>query len=365
MQESSDKKNSGLRPQVVVLATGGTIAGTAASAEDRIGYTAAQLGVAQLLAAVPSLPDALGPCELVAEQLAQIDSKDMSSAVWRALFLRCAQAMAAPAVRAVVITHGTDTAEETAYFLYATLKSWCAAGGVRMKPVLLTCAMRPATAQDADGPANLRDAVALAASAAAPREVQLVCAGWVHHALNVQKLHSFELNAFGSGELEGKALAVALAEAKRGVCHTHFYTKTQEIAVDSARAAIQLIASSVEPAVWPRVELVLNHAGGGGAGVVRALMHERAATAQNSEAYLRGIVVAATGNGTLAAGLERELVAAQAQGVAVRRTSRCAWGGVRSVGTEPLPDMGAWASALNPAKARVQLMLELFSGGNP
>ena len=138
--------------KIVVLATGGTITGTAASSHDSVGYTAAQLGVNDLLASVPGAPG----LDVVAEQVAQIDSKDMDFEVWRRLALRCAHWLAQPDVRGIVITHGTDTMEETAFFLQSVLAP--------AKPVVLTGAMRPSTSTDADGPHNLRDALAVAAS---------------------------------------------------------------------------------------------------------------------------------------------------------------------------------------------------------
>ena len=129
------------------------VLGTAQKASDNIGYTAAQVGVEQLLHAVPGLQAASGG-SLVAEQIAQLDSKDMEFSVWGALAQRCASALADPDVRGVVITHGTDTLEETAWFLQSVLDAH--------KPVVLTCAMRPATALVPDGPQNLLDAVAVA-----------------------------------------------------------------------------------------------------------------------------------------------------------------------------------------------------------
>ena len=140
--------------KIVVLGTGGTIAGTAASAGDNIGYTAAQVGVEQLIAAVPPLAG----WPLASEQVAQVDSKDMDAAIWRQLAQRCAHWLAQDDVQGIVITHGTDTLEETAYFLHAVLAP--------AKPVVLTCAMRPATALVPDGPQNLLDAVTLARDAA-------------------------------------------------------------------------------------------------------------------------------------------------------------------------------------------------------
>ena len=177
--------------KIVVLGTGGTIAGTSASAADHTGYTAAQLGVQHLLDAVPGLSDALHGDTLVGEQVAQLDSKDMDHATWQALALRTAHWLEQPEVRAVVITHGTDTLEETAWFLQQVLHP--------SKPVVMTCAMRPATALAPDGPQNLLDALALARAPQAPG-VWVVCAGQIHTAERVQKVHPYRLDAFSSGE---------------------------------------------------------------------------------------------------------------------------------------------------------------------
>ncbi|HEY9237773.1 MAG TPA: asparaginase, partial [Burkholderiaceae bacterium] len=123
---------------VVVLGTGGTIAGTASDASDHIGYVAAQRGVGELLQAVPALTGAGAGAAIESEQVAQLDSKDMTHAVWRELAQRCAHHLARPEVAGIVVTHGTDTLEETAWFLQRTLAP--------QRPIVLTAAMRPATA---------------------------------------------------------------------------------------------------------------------------------------------------------------------------------------------------------------------------
>ena len=139
--------------KVVILGTGGTIAGTSSgigSAADNIHYTAAQVSASQLVEAIP----ALSRGHLLVEQVAQTDSKDMSFALWVALAERVQHHLALDDVQAVVITHGTDTLEETAYFLQALLSP--------SKPVVLTCAMRPADALAPDGPQNILDAITVA-----------------------------------------------------------------------------------------------------------------------------------------------------------------------------------------------------------
>src|SRR5438067_359079 len=155
--------------KVVVLGTGGTIAGTASDASDNVGYTAGQLSVAHLVRAVPALADVPIECE----QVAQLDSKDMSHAVWRLLARRCAHHLGRDDVAGVVVTHGTDTLEETAWFLQRVLAP--------AKPIVMTAAMRPATALQSDGPQNLLDAVMVARTPGA-RGVAVVLAGRVHGA---------------------------------------------------------------------------------------------------------------------------------------------------------------------------------------
>jgi hypothetical protein len=136
--------------KVVILGTGGTIAGRAVTSSDNVGYVAGQVGVEQLVAEVPMLASL--PLEI--EQVAQINSKDMTVVVWQRLAARLAFHLDRPDVSGVVITHGTDTLEETAFFLDTVFKP--------TKPVVLTCAMRPATALVPDGPQNLLDAVSVA-----------------------------------------------------------------------------------------------------------------------------------------------------------------------------------------------------------
>ena len=161
----------------MVLGTGGTIAGGSAHAGDNVGYRAGERPVQALLQGLGEL--ALPPGVLLqAEQVAQIDSKDAGVAFWSALHARCAAHLADDAVQGIVVTHGTDTLEESAWLLACTLQ-------VR-KPLVLTCAMRPATALSPDGPQNLRDALALACEPRAPG-VSVVCAGAVHLPRQVQK----------------------------------------------------------------------------------------------------------------------------------------------------------------------------------
>jgi L-asparaginase len=302
---------------VVILATGGTIAGTAAHATEALGYRAAQLSIGELLSGVPDL----AVRSFDTEQLAQIDSKDMDHAVWRALVARVQCHLARSDVAGIVVTHGTDTLEETAYLLQRVLAP--------DKPVVLTAAMRPATSLQADGPQNLLDAVTLATEPGACG-VLVVLAGRVHAALDVRKTHTYRLDAFGSGD------AGPLAAIEAG-CLRRFR--------DWPRGSA-LGAELVQTEHWPRVEIVTSHAGADGL-LVDALV------AQGVD----GIVAAGTGNGSLHHALEAALRRAVVQGVAVRCTTRVPEGVVRLTAVDALPV----SPAASPQQARIELMLELLA----
>ncbi|MBP6599835.1 MAG: asparaginase [Giesbergeria sp.] len=318
----------------VLLGTGGTIAGTAAVAGDNLAYSAAQLSVQALWQGASSTPDGAANAaeRWLVEQVAQIDSKDMDFAVWTALAQRCQQHLADPAIGGIVITHGTDTLEETAWFLHCVLAPDCA-----HKPLVLTCAMRPATALAPDGPQNLRDA-ATVATAPGACGVLVVCAGEIHGAREVFKAHPYRPNAFSSGDsgplgwVEEKQVRLArnwpLAQSGR------------------ALAAIKIILNSALDMPWPRVDIVMSYAGAS-AGVVDALVASGA----------QGLVVAATGNGTLHYALQDALERAQATGVAVRIATRCPLGQMLARPAALLPS----AQGLSPVKARVSLLLELLA----
>ena len=327
--------------KIVVLGTGGTIAGRASRTGDNLGYTAGEVGVAQLLA---SLGASLGrgvAVELVAEQVAQVDSKDMGFALWQQLAARCDHWLAQPDVAGIVITHGTDTLEETAYFLQAVLNP--------AKPVVLTCAMRPSTALVPDGPQNLLDAVVVAATPGASGVVA-VCAGSIHSARDVQKVHNYKVDAFSSGDA-GLVGLVEEGRVRRFRSWPSAIELYEEIIpltqVLYAQAAIKnIVLSSLPASGWPRVEIVLNYAGASGL-LVDALVAQGVA----------GIVVAGTGNGTLHLDLQAALLQAMAQGVRVVRSTRCVFGRVLRTAADAVPD----ALGRTPVKARIALVLELLA----
>jgi len=302
--------------QIVIIGTGGTIAGASASALDNVGYTAGQLSVASLVAAVPALQSQ----PLEAEQLAQLDSKDMNAATWARLARRVQHHLDRPEVRGVVITHGTDTLEETAYLLQRVLAP--------RKPVVLTAAMRPATAVQADGPQNLLDAVAVAQTDGACGVVAVV-AGQVLHGLEVRKTHTYRLDAFEAGPDVGP-----LAVVEEGVVRGFRDWPRGE--------PLGATLLPEEEGAWPWVEILASHAG---------------AQARALQAWLQadveGVVLACTGNGTVHEALSAPIEALRAKGVPVWRTTRCAQGRIVGAPQEPGAGLSPWA-------ARVELTLALL-----
>lgn len=317
--------------KVVILGTGGTIAGTGSDPDRAWHYVAAQRSVAELVDAVPVLAGEA----IEAQQVAQIDSKDMGWPVWRALGQAIQVELQRDDVAGVVITHGTDTLEETAWLLQALHDG--------RKPIVLTAAMRPATAPDADGPANLRDAVAVVRQGAGAGQggVVVVMHGRVWPASAVRKAHTSVIDAFDGGD------APPLCElGPDGTMPTRAWTWPP----CGERGWALLQAPRV-----PRVEVVTSHADADG-WVVDALC---AHAAQNGG--LDGLIVAATGHGTLHAGLSAALKRAEAAGVTVWRSSRVARGGVTPREGDDWPAAGA----LTAAQARVALVLHLLERQRP
>ena len=317
-------------PNVVVLATGGTIAGAAAS-DVQAGYTSGQVGVEQLLAAVPQ---AKKLANLRGEQISNIGSQDMNDEVWMKLATRINELVAMPDVAGVVITHGTDTIEETAYFLNLVIKS--------RKPVVLTAAMRPSTALSADGPLNFYNAVAVAANKdAAGRGVLVVVNDWIHGASSLTKTSTTAVQTFLSpvSGLIG-TIAYGIPEWYRGPVGKN--TANSEFSVD-------------KNTVLPRVEIIMANENMDG-----ALINAAAA------AGAKGIVIAGVGNGNMTKTALDALAAQAKKGVVCVRASRVATGQVgRNVEVDD--DKMGFVAALdhNPQKSRVLLRLALLKTTDP
>jgi len=312
-------------PNVVVLATGGTIAGAAAS-DVQAAYTSGQVGVEQLLAAVPQ---AKKLAVMRGEQISNIGSQDMNDEVWLKLAHRINELTAMPDVDGIVITHGTDTIEESAYFLNLVVRS--------KKPVVLTAAMRPSTALSADGPLNFYNAVAVAANKdAAGRGVLVVANDWIHGAASLTKTSTTAVQTFLS-PLSGLIGTVAYGEAEFYRGPVGRSTADSEFSLDGVAAL-------------PRVDIIMAHENMDGKLIEAAVA-----------AGAKGIVIAGVGNGNMTQTALDSLAAQAKKGIVCVRSSRVATGRVGrnvEVNDDKL-DLVA-SDALNPQKARVLLRLALL-----
>lgn len=316
-------------PSVKVLAVGGTIAGKAASSTN-VSYKAGEIGVQTLLDNVPELKKV---ADLSGEQVFNIGSGNLSDDNLLKLAKRVSEVAKDPKVDAIVITHGTDTLEETAYFLNLTAKT--------DKPIVLVGAMRPATAISADGPANLLSAVKTAvAKDAKGKGVLIVMNDEIHNARDVTKTDPTKVSAFSAPSFG------AIGQISGGV--PQFYKNTTR----KHTANTDFVIEDIER--LPRVDIVYNHLGGDDALVKAALA-----------AGAKGIVNAGTGNGTVSKFLFPTYAQAVKEGIPVVRASRIDAGVV----TTSKPD---WEKAgfvqsgsLNPQKARVLLQLVLTKTNDP
>jgi L-asparaginase len=311
-------------PTVVVLATGGTIAGAAGS-DVQAAYKSGQVGVDQLLAAVPQTKKI---ATLRGEQISNIGSQDMNDEVWLKLARRVNELAAMTDVAGIVITHGTDTIEETAYFLNLVVKS--------RKPVVLTAAMRPSTALSADGPLNFFNAVAVAANReASGRGVLVVVNDWIHGASSLTKTSTTAVQTFLS-PVRGLIGTVAYGEVDfyRGPVGRN--TVTSEFSLDGVTTL-------------PRVDIIMAYENMDG-----ALIDAAAA------AGAKGLVIAGVGNGNMTEPAVKALAAQSKKGVVSVRSSRVLTGRVgRNVELND-DELGFVASLEhNPQKARVLLRLAL------
>lgn len=314
------------KPKIVVLATGGTIAGAQTSVAEA-GYKSGTFSVDDLIKAVPALKDL---ADISGEQVANIGSQTMNHEVWLKLAKRTSEVLKGDA-DGVVITHGTDTMEETAYFLSLVVKS--------DKPVVLVGSMRPATAISADGPANLYNAVALAANKdAAGRGPLVVLNDEIHYAREAQKTNSTSLDTFKSPN-RGRA----------GVMNTgKTYFFSPNVARHSAKSELSVDGKEVKD--LPRVEIVFSHANYG-----RETIDFLVAKG------VKGIVLAGVGDGNATDEAIAGLADAAKKGVAVVRSTRTGSGLiVRNVEVDDDKLGFIAAMELSPQKARVLLMLGLM-----
>lgn len=311
-------------PNVKILATGGTIAGSAASVTQTTGYEAGKIAIQTLIDAVPQIKEV---ADVSGEQIVKISSNNMDTPTLLKLAKRCNELLAQKDVDGIVITHGTDTLEETAYFLNLTVRS--------DKPVVLVGAMRPATAISADGPMNLLNAVRVAVNKESVGKGVLVAMNDViNNARDVTKTNTTNVATFRAPDL-GNIGYIAGGKIMYYKESLRRHTSKSEFDVSKLETL-------------PRVDILYSHVDDDG-------VLARAAVAAGA----KGIVHAGTGNGSIHQNTEKELVNAQKSGVVIVRSAR--------VGTGPtVPSVARYTEekfldgdTLSAQKARLLLQLAL------
>ncbi len=309
------------KKRIYVIACGGTIAGKAASAEDLTGYTAGEATVEELLAAVPEMAQY---ADVQGEQFCNIDSSNMTEALWLALAKRVAAVAADDTVDGIVITHGTDSLEETAYFLHLTVHT--------AKPIVMVGSMRPATAVSADGPLNLLEAVQAAIDPSLGQAgVVVVMNGVIHSARFVEKTDTTHVDTFKSRQMG------CLGFMQDG--RPHLYQTPLRRHTYASRLSCQAAAS------LPPVSILYAYVG----------MNPSLLSAAATES--RGIILAGLGHGQMPDDVWEAAQKAQAQGTIVVRASRTLGGIVSAV---PKYASLVCADTLTPQKAKILLQLALL-----
>jgi L-asparaginase len=311
-------------PNVVILATGGTIAGAGVSSTGSA-YTSGQVKIEAMIDAVPNIRSL---ANLTGEQLANVGSQDMSVEVWLKLANRINELLATDTVDGIVITHGTDTQEETAYFLTLVVKS--------DKPVVLTGSMRPSTALSADGPLNMYNAVAVAADPQAKGYgVMVVMNDEIHSAHDVKKMISTPVQTFESPQ-EGMIGTVIFGQILWFHKPHGRNTTLSEFKVDGLKKL-------------PRVDIVYMCADAS-PDIIDLMV----------KAGAQGIVIAGVGDGNMNAGTLESAKRATEKGIPIVRATRVPIGAVLINGEVVDADYGTVSSdELNPQKARILLMMAL------
>ncbi|EPT6776647.1 type II asparaginase [Campylobacter jejuni] len=317
------------KSRIAILGTGGTIAGFIDSTIATTGYTAGAIDIDVLIKAVPQIRDL---ADISWEQIANIDSSNMCDEIWLRLAKKIAK-LFAEGIDGVVITHGTDTMEETAYFLNLTIKS--------DKPVVLVGAMRPSTAISADGPKNLYNAVALVVNKEAKNKgVMVAMNDKILSARGVVKTHSLNVDAFSSPDFGDLGYIV---DGK-----VFFYNNVTKAHTKNAPFDVSKLTS------LPKVDILYSYSNDGSGIAAKALF----------EHGTKGIVVAGSGAGSIHKNQKDVLKELLKKGLKVVVSSRVVAGCVAvSDSDEKLGFISA--EDLNPQKARVLLMLALTKTSDP
>ncbi len=311
------------KPNIHILATGGTIAGTGSSATGT-SYTAGQVAIGALLDAVPEIKDI---ANVTGEQIVRIGSQDMNDEVWLTLAKKINELLKRPDIDGIVITHGTDTMEETAYFLNLTVKS--------DKPVVLVGAMRPSTALSADGPLNLYNAVVTAAAKESKDKGVLVAMnGLILGAESTVKMNTVDVQT--SGPDSG-----ALGYVLNGQV---FYNQ-----VTLKKHTTQSVFDVTHLTSLPKVGIVYSYSNIEADMVTPLLTHG-----------YKGIIHAGVGNGNIHKNIFPVLTDARRKGILVVRSSRVPTGPTTlDAEVDDAKYQFVASQELNPQKSRVLLMLAL------
>ncbi len=339
---------------VVVLGTGGTIAGLLSDSNRSSGYDAAQVSVSAITdqADLASVLKTLA-WGLRSQQVAQIDSKDMDRFVWHALCSSCLAHINDPEVMALVITHGTDTMAETAYLLQRLFQH-------AQKPLVITGAMRAHNDPQADGPKNLRDAVDHAArlSQAGLSGVWLVFDGVVHEPSRVKKVSAQSKHAFHSYEadvLKERIDPIRLIDEHRS-----------PLAFDPLQDPMHwktwVFDPQSDPRTWPHIELLSCHADMTNNHYLDYLLDLKSNVNHGDKRQtLSGLVISGLGSGTWPKVLELQLRQLLDLGVWLVLCSQVPWGQSQPAKGALLAHEHFVFSSLDPAKARIALMLHLMA----
>lgn len=313
------------KPKVLILATGGTIAGSAKTGVQS-GYTSGQVTIDAM---VNAIPDALKVADIKGEQIANVGSQDMSFEIMMKVANRINELANSNDVNGFVITHGTDTMEETAYFLNLTTKT--------DKPIVLVGSMRPSTAISADGPLNLYNAIAVAGDPKAKgRGVLLVMNDWIHSAQSLTKVSTTAVQTFMS-PLRGLIGITSYGTNDLFNYPSQKFGKNSEFDVKGV-------------STFPRVDIIYADAD----------MKPDLIDA-SIERGAKGIVIAGVGNGNMNKASLDACARASKKGIIVVRSTRVATGLVsRNVECND-DELGLIASyALNPQKSRILLSIALL-----
>lgn len=312
---------------IMIVATGGTIAGVGASGKSAT-YQAGEIDISSIIDSIPALSEI---ANLKATQFLNVDSNEMNNEYWIKLVNYINELVLDESIDGIVVTHGTDTLDETAYFLNLTLKTY--------KPIVLTGAMRPATATSADGPMNLYQAVALACcEEAMGHGVMAVFSDTIYSGRDIQKVNNFKTDAFDKKDFG------CLGYMRDD--HAYFFARSFK------KHTLMSVFSELKLTSLPEVGIAYYHAG------ASTKVLDVLAT------YCKGIVIAGSGSGNYSQNWIEKVEELANKGIVIVRSSRVGHGIVFDSPVFDPKNLTIPSNTLSPQKARVLLMLCLVKTVN-